>query len=357
MSEGFFKAFGGDIGRSKLASTELVFPSATLGFKGDFVKFLRLNTEDDLSIPVQFNIRSELAVLNAQVSQGAIGPLNVLGATNATPIAITTLQPHGFVTGAMVTVSNVFGNVGANGAFPIIVTGPNSFTMTGSVGTGTYTGSGVVMGSNPVSSNTGAATIGGPLVGRLRWGVGSAYQLLDFDIPMARTTPLSPTNPNNQPVDDSGNGMSFCVTGSSFELSIRNDANLGPILNPSTAIGTVSPARCLASMSPGVGSNAVKLLRSIYLVMNGANLAPATSVGCTIPYFAKSVTFLRFPIDSIPLGVVSLTNYGFGIRNYSVPAGTEGNFPIIGAEQTLIVTNNGAVGCTALLAVFDVTPD
>jgi hypothetical protein len=73
------------------------------------------------------------------------GPtLTVAGATNASPIVITTTAPHGLVTGAQVAISLVQGNTAANGTFTITVTGPNSFTLDGSSGNGVWTAGGVV---------------------------------------------------------------------------------------------------------------------------------------------------------------------------------------------------------------------
>ena len=68
------------------------------------------------------------------------------GATNTSPIIITTSSPHTLVTGQIVTIIGVTGNTNANGTWPIVVTGPSTFTLTGSVGNGTQTadGTGVV---------------------------------------------------------------------------------------------------------------------------------------------------------------------------------------------------------------------
>jgi len=70
--------------------------------------------------------------------------VNVVGATNATPILITTSVAHGYATGDDVLVFGVQGNTGANGAFKITVTGPTTFSLNGSVGNGNYIGGGQV---------------------------------------------------------------------------------------------------------------------------------------------------------------------------------------------------------------------
>lgn len=70
----------------------------------------------------------------------------VSGATNATPIAITTVQDHPFATGDSVRIAGVLGNTAANGVFTITKTGAKSFTLNSSVGSGTYTSGGAALG-------------------------------------------------------------------------------------------------------------------------------------------------------------------------------------------------------------------
>ena len=69
---------------------------------------------------------------------------SVAGATNASPIEITTTTMHRFSTGANVCLSGVGGNTAANGCWTITATGPSSFTLTGATGNGTYTSGGTV---------------------------------------------------------------------------------------------------------------------------------------------------------------------------------------------------------------------
>lgn len=65
------------------------------------------------------------------------GAKNVTGASNASPVAIT-CAGHGLTTGQRVIITGVQGNEGANGTWPVTVTGTNTFTLNGSSGTGTY---------------------------------------------------------------------------------------------------------------------------------------------------------------------------------------------------------------------------
>jgi hypothetical protein len=71
----------------------------------------------------------------------------IVGASNTSNIEITTQQPHGLATGYTVVITGVFGNTAANGTFVITVTGPTTFILPGSVGSGDYAGGGV---ANPV---------------------------------------------------------------------------------------------------------------------------------------------------------------------------------------------------------------
>lgn len=67
---------------------------------------------------------------------------DITGATNASPIEITTDGDHGLETGNIVTISNVGGNTAANGTFQITKTATNKFTLNGSTGNASYTSGG-----------------------------------------------------------------------------------------------------------------------------------------------------------------------------------------------------------------------
>lgn len=75
------------------------------------------------------------------------GPLTVTGATNATPIVVTTSTNHNLVTGASVVIAGVTGNTNANGHNRVVVTGDTTFELhsltTGAniAGNGTFGGS------------------------------------------------------------------------------------------------------------------------------------------------------------------------------------------------------------------------
>lgn len=66
------------------------------------------------------------------------GPL-VTGASNASPIVITTGAVHGLSTGSVVVVAGVAGNTAANGRWVITKLGAFTFSLNGSTGNGAYT--------------------------------------------------------------------------------------------------------------------------------------------------------------------------------------------------------------------------
>ncbi len=62
----------------------------------------------------------------------------VTGATNATPIVITS-NTHGYNNGDVVVIAHVLGNKAANGKWVVANKTANTFELTGSVGSGSYT--------------------------------------------------------------------------------------------------------------------------------------------------------------------------------------------------------------------------
>ncbi|MEM5404426.1 neuraminidase-like domain-containing protein [Paraburkholderia unamae] len=84
--------------------------------------------------------------LPADVPTAIGGPtILVAGATNASPIAISTTVPHGLQSGAQVEIDLVEGNTAANGTWTITVTSPTAFTLDGSQGNAAWTAGGVVV--------------------------------------------------------------------------------------------------------------------------------------------------------------------------------------------------------------------
>lgn len=73
----------------------------------------------------------------AQLESGSVA-----GATNASPVEITTSAAHNLPTGAYVKVAGVGGNTAANGSFFVTSTGSTTFTLDDSTGDGAYTSGG-----------------------------------------------------------------------------------------------------------------------------------------------------------------------------------------------------------------------
>lgn len=85
--------------------------------------------------------------LGQPVTPGCV-QLPITGATNATPIVISTISPHTLIDGNTVTISGVLGNTAANGTWSISYISATTFSLVSSVGTGTYTGGGIVEGGD-----------------------------------------------------------------------------------------------------------------------------------------------------------------------------------------------------------------
>ena len=69
----------------------------------------------------------------------------VVGATNASPIVISTGVASGIVTGDQVVISGVTGNTGANGTFIVTVLSATTFELNSSSGTGAYISGGTML--------------------------------------------------------------------------------------------------------------------------------------------------------------------------------------------------------------------
>lgn len=92
-------------------------------------------------------------------------PLTISGATDATPIVVTTTT-HGLSTGDVVVVSGVGGNTAANGTFVITVTDATHFSLNGSAGNASYTSGGTATfnGTQFIGTGTSVITLtGSPL--------------------------------------------------------------------------------------------------------------------------------------------------------------------------------------------------
>jgi hypothetical protein len=102
-----------------------------------------------------------------------IPTLFVSGATNATPIVITTSLAHGLATSDEVTIRGVAGNTAANGIWTITVLSGTTFSLATSVGNGAYTSGGNVLLTDTLLKKV-------PWI--IRWGVGTSGNLYGDDI-------------------------------------------------------------------------------------------------------------------------------------------------------------------------------
>jgi hypothetical protein len=90
----------------------------------------------------------------------------ITGATNANPISIT-CTGHGFVTGDLVVISGVLGNLNANGEFAITVVNSFTFTLNGRTGSGGYTANTGTVYALPKSANGTVIPSGAGITGRI----------------------------------------------------------------------------------------------------------------------------------------------------------------------------------------------
>ena len=70
------------------------------------------------------------------------GPQSITDASNASPIVVT-IPNHGYANGDRVKISGVTGNLAANAIWTVSGVTATTFALTGSVGTGVYTGGGI----------------------------------------------------------------------------------------------------------------------------------------------------------------------------------------------------------------------
>jgi Tc toxin complex TcA C-terminal TcB-binding domain/Neuraminidase-like domain/Putative peptidoglycan binding domain/Salmonella virulence plasmid 28.1kDa A protein len=112
------------------------------------LRALKLDQRQPARTPKLFDILAQWLPPNplpTDLNSAISGPtINVAGASNTSPIAITTASPHGLQTGTQVTISGVIGNTAANGVFTITVTGVSTFTLNGSTGNGAWISAGTV---------------------------------------------------------------------------------------------------------------------------------------------------------------------------------------------------------------------
>lgn len=101
-----------------------------------------------------------------RISGGSVTVTKTIsGATNATPIEVTTTTSHGFTTGNFIVISGVAGNTAANGWWDITVTSATKFTLNTSVGNGSYTSGGSAVRDWEAANITGGTCTSGLITG------------------------------------------------------------------------------------------------------------------------------------------------------------------------------------------------
>jgi hypothetical protein len=110
----------------------------------------------DLVVAGQRDIPGTVSVLHNTTVGG-----NITNATNAGPITITS-PGHGLTTGQVVGIVGVQGNTSSDGVFTVAVVDADHFTLTGSTGSGAYTGGGLWGLGGAITGATNPAT--GPIV-------------------------------------------------------------------------------------------------------------------------------------------------------------------------------------------------
>lgn len=150
----------------------------------------------------------------------------IIGASNESPIEITTSVPHALTTGLLVSISGVVGNTAANGSFTVTVTGPTTFTLDGTTGNGTWTSGGIVT----VDSASAIQTI---FVGALATATGASGNVVTPALLATGILPLSSATATALLAETSGvNPTQFTPLISAF-TSVAKAAALFKALQPS----------------------------------------------------------------------------------------------------------------------------
>lgn len=157
------------------------YPATTLDGRSRIMTFTAdLETTNPAAIAtVQLKDVTSNAIITGPIS-------NVSGATNASPIQITTSTAHSLATGQTVTIAGVGGNTAANGNFIVTVLNTTQFTLNNTTGNGTYTSGGTATGnailntSSQASTEFSATIISGNYAGVMRTDQVSMYEVQIF---------------------------------------------------------------------------------------------------------------------------------------------------------------------------------
>jgi hypothetical protein len=115
------------------AATPAISASGHGAILGEYTAFMRYID--------RFGFISNLSPISNTLDAEGTSTGNVTGATNASPIVITSTG-HGLTTGDIVVIEDVGGNEGANGTWTITVVSADTFSLDDSAGDGAYTSGG-----------------------------------------------------------------------------------------------------------------------------------------------------------------------------------------------------------------------
>lgn len=216
------------------------------------------------------------------------------------------------------------------------------------------------------------AAIGGPVVGRVQWGVGGGQNQVEFDVPSpklpALTAPIG-QSPDFQPMNNPGGGVQIYLGGTSHvSVYVRNDGNMASLTNtitrgalgPNDNIGSPTPVKVIVHVEPAAGTGHPRVERTIWVAggilgQPESNLTPGNAVIATVPPFGQSVRVQRVP-SGLPVHLRFINNFGFTYREVDLGPNDEGPVSFDNATVSIAFQNTGAANMTQLQAAFDVTP-
>ena len=229
---------------------------------------------------------------------------SITGASNTNPISITTASAHGLTTGAVVYISGVAGNTGANGFFAVTVTSTTTFILVGSTGTGAWTSGGTV---NVCTTAPFVADLVGPS------GSASAGAI------SLTTTTLSGVSVSNPAAFFGQNFESNTALAARCRLKIQS-------LSPNGAAGAfkyfaLTASQLLAAQTPSVVLGA-PVNRVLVQSLNGVVTTTVANAGGTV----SGVSNLSVSgAVGTPIAITTASAHGLASGNYVTLSGVLGN--------------------------------
>jgi hypothetical protein len=185
--------------------------------------------------------------INKVIKSDVTAQFAITGATNATPIVITSAT-HGFATGERITIAAVAGNTAANGVFTVTVLTSTTFSLDGSVGNGAYTSGGTAQRGLRDMSMRAPQTAPGVAA-----GTGTALTLR----PTANETPAS-TLPFTTPANAYDTDAATYTSGTAALVTAFDTAVIFKTFASNTASGrvlTVAWGLAGSQQNPGGGGS------------------------------------------------------------------------------------------------------